>query len=442
MQILSWNVRGLCSRDRRVVVKKVIQLYKAHIIILQETKMMHCTDFDIQQLCGSNNFRWTFQQSVGSSGRMIILWNKDILVVNDSLVGDYTLSIACTDIADGFQWILTNVYGPNKHQERCCFWEELDNVCRLWDLPRCIRGDFNTVLCCGEKKNCSKVTKSMKSFASFIEKHELIDLPLKGARYTWSNNQSVPIMCRLDRFLLSPSFELKFPLASQLAKPRPTSDHIPLILDLSDPSWGPSPFRFEILWFLENGFVEILENWWNSFCFVGTPSEIFWLKLKELKGLLKVWNKDTFGRTTTKLQNILSDIQVIDSVSESVCLSQDQVNAKISLQADFEKVTLMEETAWRIKSKSKWIKEGDRNTAHFMRIAAAKRRYNRIRQLYIDGVMISDKTILQEHIVAFYRTLFTEDMLIRPELEGINFDQINSEEATILESNFTEDEIY
>ncbi|XP_026399042.1 uncharacterized protein LOC113294884 [Papaver somniferum] len=249
-------------------------------------------------------------------------------------------------------------------------------------------------------------------------------------------------MCRLDRFLLSPSFELKFPLASQLAKPRPTSDHIPLILDLSDSSWGSSPFRFEILWFLENGFVEMLENWWNSFCFTGTPSEIFWLKLKELKGLLRVWNKDTFGHTTTKLQNIFSDIQVIDSVSESVCLSQDQVNAKISLQDDFEKVTLMEETDWRIKSKSKWIKEGDRNTAHFMRIAAAKRRYNRIRQLYIDGVMISDKTVLQEHIVAFYRTLFTEEMLIRPELEGINFDQINSEEATILESNFTKDEVY
>ncbi|XP_026433507.1 uncharacterized protein LOC113330930 [Papaver somniferum] len=299
MQILSWNVRGLCSRERRTIVKKVINIYKASIIILQETKMMYCTNFDIQQICGNNNFGWTFQQSAGSSGGMIILWNKDILDVHDSLVGEFTLSISCSNKDDGFQWILTNVYGPNKPRERDSFWEELDNVYSFWDLPWCIGGDFNTVLSCDEKKNSSKFTKSMKSFSSFIAQHELINLPLKGARYTWSNNQSNPVMCRLDIFLLSPSFELKFPLASQLAKPRPTSDHIPLILDLSHPSWGPSPFRFETLWFLENGFVEMMENWWNSFCFEGTPSEIFWLKLKELKGLLKVWNKDTFGHTTT-----------------------------------------------------------------------------------------------------------------------------------------------
>lgn len=137
------------------------------------------------------------------------------------MVGDYTISIASKTKADGFQWVLTNVYGPNKPLERAGFWEELDNVCNYWNLPWCLGGDFNTVLSCDEKTNCSQTTRSMKDFASFIEQHELVNLPLKGARYTWSNNQSNPVMCRLDRFLLSPSFELKFPLASQLAKPRP-----------------------------------------------------------------------------------------------------------------------------------------------------------------------------------------------------------------------------
>ncbi|XP_026440567.1 uncharacterized protein LOC113339529 [Papaver somniferum] len=381
--------------------------------------MMNCSDFDVYQICGNRNFGWTYQQSVGSSGGMIILWNKDQFEVADSLVGDYSLSIACTNIQYGFRWILTNVYGPNKPHERSSLWEELDNVCNFWDLPWCLGGDFNTVLNCNEKKGCSKTTRSMENFSHFIDEHDLVDLPLKGARYTWSNHQVNPIMCRLDRFFFSSTFELKFPFASQLAKPRPTSDHIPLILDLSDPSWGPSPFRFQIFWFLENGFVEMLENWWKSFCFAGSPSNVFWSKIKELKDLLKKWNNETFGHTTTKLHNILTDIQVIDNVAEDALLSDQQLQDKLNLKAEFEKVSTMEETNWRIKSKARWIKEGDRNTAHFMRLASARRRYNRINQLYIEGNLTSDKVLLQVHIVEFYKTLFTEELLIRPDLEDI-----------------------
>lgn len=133
------------------------------------------------------------------------------------------------------------------------------------------------------------------------EKNELIDLPLKGARFTWSNGQSNPVVCRLDRFVVSHSFELQFPFVSYLAKSRPTYDHIPFVLDISDPSWGPSPFRFEIMWFTENEFIDMIEEWWNSFCFAGTDNCVFWLKLKALNEKLKEWNKVTFSHTSVKL---------------------------------------------------------------------------------------------------------------------------------------------
>lgn len=142
---------------------------------------------------------------------MITIWDKDFVEVIDSLVGDYTLSISCINKADNFEWVLTNVYGPNKPIERDDFWMKLDNASRLWDLPWCLGGDFNVILKCDEKKGCNKITKSMRYFANFIYTHDLIDLPMKGARYTWSNRQSNPVMFSLDRFLLSPSFEAHFP---------------------------------------------------------------------------------------------------------------------------------------------------------------------------------------------------------------------------------------
>ncbi|XP_026451679.1 uncharacterized protein LOC113352009 [Papaver somniferum] len=376
--------------------------------------MMQCSYWDIKQICGYKNVGWTLQQSVGSSGGMLILWDRDLVEVTDSLVGEYTLSILCTNKADNFQWILTNVYGPNKPVERTEFWVELDNICRYWmNIPWCLGGDFNTVIKCGEKKNCNKITSSMKMFSKFIVEHDLIDLPLKGARYTWSNGQANPVMCRLDRFLISPSFEQHYPFVSQLAQSRPTSDHIPLVLDISDPSWGPSPFRFEVMWFLENGFLQLLEEWWLSLCFAGTPSTVLCLKLKALKDKLKVWNKEFFGHTNTKLNSILSDIQTLDGIAEDNLLSDDELQLQLRNKAEFEKITKMEETSWRMKSNTKWLQEGDRNTSFFISNASARRRYNRIRQLYIGNDLVSDRVQLQEHIVDFYKTLFTEEEIIR-----------------------------
>ncbi|XP_026431387.1 uncharacterized protein LOC113328521 [Papaver somniferum] len=271
--------------------------------------MMQCTQLDISQICGYNNVGWTFQQSVGSSGGMIILWDKKFMEVNDALTGEYILSVSCTNKSDNFNWMLTSVYGPNNIVERISFWEELDTTCRLWNLPWCIGGDFNTVKKCDEKKNCTKISRSMTQFNDFIEHHNLVDLPLKGARFTWSNGQSNPVMCRLDRFLITPCFETHFPLISQLARARPTSDHIPILLDISDPSWGPCPFRFEAMWLLESDFLTLLKDWWLSFSFTGSPSTVLWLKLKALKEKLRVWNKEVFKHTHTRLNDILTEIQ-------------------------------------------------------------------------------------------------------------------------------------
>ncbi|XP_026438856.1 uncharacterized protein LOC113337381 [Papaver somniferum] len=404
--------------------------------------MMRYSSWDIKQICGYKNVGWTLQQSFGSSGGMLILWDRDFVEVCGSLVGEYTLSIHCTNKSDNFQWILTNVYGPNKPVERTDFWIELDDVYRYWsNLPWCIGGDFNTITKCDEKKNCRKITRSMLKFNKFIVEHDLIDLPLKGARYTWSNGQSNPVMCRLDRFLISPSFEQHYPLVSQLAKARPTSDHIPLLLDISDPTWGPIPFRFEVMWFLENVFLQLLKDWWSSFCFAGTPSTVLWLKLKALKEKLKIWNKEVFGHTNTRLKSILYDIQKLDDLAENQVLSEEERNAQLQNKAYFEKITRMEEVSWRIKSNTKWLKEGDRNTSFFISNASTRRRHNRIRQLYIGSELVSDRIKLQTHIVDYYKNLFTEEEIIKPDLVGIEFNSITHMEAETIDADFSEEEV-
>lgn len=87
----------------------------------------------------------------------------------------------------------------------------------------------------------------MRMFNNFIKEFDLVDLPLKGTSFTWSNNQDRRVCSRLDRFLFSIDWMDQAPLFSQEVLPNPTSDHSPIILKIEDFLSGPRPFRFELM---------------------------------------------------------------------------------------------------------------------------------------------------------------------------------------------------
>lgn len=71
----------------------------------------------------------------------------------------------------------------------------------------------------------------MGKFDSFIEMWSLIDGPLKGAKYTWSNFQENHSLSRLDKFLFCNDWDDWFLRRFQVALSRSTSDHMPILLD-------------------------------------------------------------------------------------------------------------------------------------------------------------------------------------------------------------------
>ena len=59
---------------------------------------------------------------------------------------------------------------------------------------------------------------------------------------------------------------------------------------------GRRLFRFETMWLKDEGFVERVRSWWESYHFQGAPSFVLANKLKLLKNDLKKWNVEVFGR--------------------------------------------------------------------------------------------------------------------------------------------------
>lgn len=78
------------------------------------------------------------------------------------------------------------------------FLGELDDAKAMWDLPWCIGGDFNLIRFAHEKKGEGSRDFKMDRFGEFIDRWSLIDGPLKGAKYTWSNFRDRPSLSRFD----------------------------------------------------------------------------------------------------------------------------------------------------------------------------------------------------------------------------------------------------
>ena len=169
-------------------------------------------------------------------------------------------------------------------------WEELLGLCGWWNVTWCVGGDFNVVRFPSERLSSVFLIQAMHQLSDFISKHGLIDLPLEGGSFTWSNSLEVVSRSRLDRFLVTRTWEVKFPSICQKRLSRLLSDHFPIILEGGNFHRGMRPFRFENMWLKDEGFVEKIRSWWESYQFYGAPSFVLANKLKALKVDLKRWN--------------------------------------------------------------------------------------------------------------------------------------------------------
>ncbi|RVX02494.1 hypothetical protein CK203_031207 [Vitis vinifera] len=123
----------------------------------------------------------------------------------------------------------------------------------------------------GERNNSLRLSSAMRRFSEIIEDLELRDLLLQGGSFTWRGGLNNQIQSRGTRK-------------------------------------GPSPFRFENMWLKEEGFKDLLRNWWMGFQFRGSFSFTLFENLKVLKACLKIWNREVFGNVTARKESALKQM--------------------------------------------------------------------------------------------------------------------------------------
>ena len=102
----------------------------------------------------------------------------------------------------------------------------------------------------------------MMIFNNIIINQDLMEIPLKGRKYTWSNMQDQSLFEKLDWIFISSIWTGKFLNALAIPLAKISSDHVPIKVQIDIHIPKCHIFRLEEFWIEFEGFIETVENHW------------------------------------------------------------------------------------------------------------------------------------------------------------------------------------
>lgn len=109
-----------------------------------------------------------------------------------------------------------------------------------------------------------------------------------------------------------------------LALPKVLLDHRPVALESGDWSNDPSYFKFENIWFHQDRFHDMVQQWWQGYVANGTPDLFVSQKLKLLKKDLVTWNLEVFGKQSTRTNKVMEWQLILEQSIEGRVKTQEE----------------------------------------------------------------------------------------------------------------------
>ncbi|KAL9681272.1 hypothetical protein QQ045_013054 [Rhodiola kirilowii] len=395
MHLLSWNIRGANGRKKQQAISALRRTRSMDMTFIQETKIGKHDERVVAAMWGGEKMCWRCVDAEGSSGGLLTIWDPGFMQLRDEVMGKGFIMVQGEVMCDHQPALINflNVYAPCGDKEKAMLWEHLVSLKSLYEGEWVAGGDFNSVLIEEERRGFSFSEKEAFLFQDFSRAMGLVDIPLRGKKFTWSNKNGAS---RLDRFLLSPRVLSLWPKLDQKG------------LNKEKPGW--------------KGYT--LQR-----------------KLSRVRVKLAQWNRRGFGDINYKLREARKVWERLASKQDLIGLSEEDSLKKAALQKRIWHLELQEERLWSQKSRIAWIKEGDQNTKFFHRSASWRSSKNKISSILVDGKWLDDpgliKQAAQDHFGAIFRNSDTGTW----ELEDMHFSVLNELQKEELERCFGEEEI-
>jgi len=148
------------------------------------------------------------------------------------------------------------------------------------------------------------------------------------------------------------------------------SDHSPIVLDSGEQGLSrPKYFYFENKWLLDPELMDlVIQKWQDSER--RRPLDCYYVdawhgSLAFLRQFLKGWGIQKAGEVKHLRSEILYQLEVIDSLADTVELPAQTWQKRYQLDNSLEYIYQVEESHWKQRCDLTWVLEGDSNTQIF-----------------------------------------------------------------------------
>lgn len=235
-------------------------------------------------------------------------------------------------------------------------------------------GDFNLYRSPTDRNRPGEDIDQMLLFNDAISALGLVELPLKGRRFTWTNKQTPPFLECLDWFFTSTCWTLTYPSSFVYPLVIETSDHVPCVVIIDTTIPKHSIFRFENYWMEHQDFFSVVQNGWMAPSHIVDLARIITAKFKNLRSVLKVWQRG-LSNLKVVIQNVKLTLSLILLVEELEILPSQGGTSSFFLSRNF---LHQQHLYWKQRGTVKWVTLGDASTKFFHANATAKYRRNLI----------------------------------------------------------------
>ena len=383
LDIISVNMRGLNSDEKRTKLYDWLNDCNISIAFIQET---HYVERNIVKY----NSRWfgeshhCFTDSPMSRGVSILIHqNLPLKVLNVHRSNDGRIILLNCELQENSITIV-NVYAPNNDKMRIEFFNKLKSFINRYCLNNnniIITGDFN---CCKDRKSDNSYKKLMNVIEHLNLKDMWLDLHPNLSGFTWCNANNIPAS-RIDYIFISKDFIYDVDKIIIRRVPGTHSnntrmtDHrvLKFSLNMNNRKRGSGYWKLNSSILnneeYEEGINRIIENLDRELSPL-SKWESFKSQVKEFSIVFSTKNKKEWKH---KIQNIEKEISRID---ESNADNFD-IKRKQYLENQLGELYNVKTKGAQIRSKAKWVNEGEKNTKFFLGLEKSHQTFNVIKEL-------------------------------------------------------------
>jgi mannosylglycoprotein endo-beta-mannosidase len=370
-------VRGLNSEKKWNSIRDKIVESRCEIICLQETKRDQFDLGYIKNFCPADFDAFEFLPSVGASGGILTAWKSSTFEGHLAFTNDFAISVEFTSKLNNDNWVLTGIYSPCTAEGKRAFLEWFKEIQMPPEVDWLVVGDFNLIRKPEDRNREGGDVNEMFSFNEAINKLGIIELPLHGRRFIWTNKQFPPLLERLDWCFTSTSWTEKYPNTMVRTLVMETSDHWPCVVEISTDIPQSNIFRFENHWLDHDNFFSVAIRGWNAPEHMSDLAKRITSKFKNLRRELKSW-RSQLPNLAVAIKNIKSVLHFLDTLEVFRDLSLLEWNFRILISEKLISLLKQQKTYWQQRGKIRWVKEGDAGTKFFHSQATLRHRRNSI----------------------------------------------------------------